>query len=165
MVLQGYTGGVSVVARGLTSGTIDGNNNEHSDAIRHFSSSARTGWMEGCENRQKEHALREMLTKNLTTKLLSDVCKAACIAHLYKFAGTHGGGCGVPVTRKKLRQNQILKWVPFPPEPFDAYMAALEAMPEVLEEYRDPLQSVCFIVFRGLQIVCFQRASKASSCL
>ena len=35
-----------------------------------FFSDARTGWMEGWENRQKEHALREMLTKNLHVKLL-----------------------------------------------------------------------------------------------
>ena len=92
MELQGYTNDVSIVARCIT-GTIDGTNTEHADVIRHFSCSARTGWMEGWENRQEEMVLREMLAKNPDSKHLSDVCKAAYTVHLYKDAPTSVGGC------------------------------------------------------------------------
>ena len=127
--------------RGLPS-SIDGTNNEHTAAIRHLSSSARTGWMEGWKNRQKENALKAMLARNRPAKILSDVCKAAYSAHLYKYAGPAGGGCGVASTQKKLRQNHILKCAPFPPESCDTYMAALDAMPTVLQEYRDTLMKI-----------------------
>ncbi len=126
---------MSVVARGITV-TIDGTDNEHTDAIQQMSSIARTGWMDGWENRQKETALRAMLMQNQPSKDLSDTCKLAYTVHLYKYPGCQGGGVGVKATQKRLRSNQILKWKPFPPEPFEAYMLALEAMPELLEEYR-----------------------------
>ena len=132
---------MSVVARGIT-GSIDGTDSEHTDAIRQMSSSTRTGWMDGChgwENRQKEEALKAMLLKNQPAKDLSEACKVAYTAHLHKYPGCQGPGVGVKTIQKKLRDNQILKWKPFPPEPFDEYMFALQAMPEVLEEYRATL--------------------------
>ena len=102
-------------------------------------SRARTGWMDRTENRQNESALTAMLLQNQPAKDLSDARKLAYTAHLYKYPGCQGLGVGVKAIQKKLRAKQILKWVPFPPEPFDAYMVALEAMPQLLEEYRATL--------------------------
>jgi hypothetical protein len=104
-----------------------------------MSSSARTGWMDGLENLQKEAALRVMLLKNQSVKGLSDACKVAYTVHLHQYHGCQGPGAGVKTTQKKLRAGQILKWGSFPSESFEAYMLALEAMPELLEEYRATL--------------------------
>ena len=96
------------VARGLVI-SIDGTDNEHTDAIRHVSSGTRAGWMDGWENSQKEHVLREMLKENPSVKILSDVWKKPYTAHLYKFAGPSDGGGGVATTQNKLRQNLIFE--------------------------------------------------------
>ena len=102
-------------------------------------SRARTGWMDRTENRQNESALTAMLLQNQPAKDLSDACKLAYTAHLYKYPGCQGLGVGVKAIQKKLRANHILNWNPFRPEPLETYMFPLETMPELLEEYHTTL--------------------------
>ena len=78
-----------------------------------------------------------MLVKNPDAKRLADECKEAYTVHLYKYATSTVGGCGVDVTKKKLRLHQILKWEPFPPGSFNTYMDAHTVMPKVLKMYLD----------------------------